>query len=274
MTTTTTATTMEYDNEDEWLIHCGSLLGVLSSSSVTSGMEFTGVDDDDDDAGDDDHNNCSVHHPHPKSDEEEFIKEVDDNVGFFDEGDFIGCYVSYDKHEDDVAWNDHDDNNNEDTLLPCPPLSDPATAALHFHTPTTTTTSGRHDQTTTTTTNTVTTKPKRKRTRRDPQKPKGWLTPVLLYSNANRARVKLENPNKSFGDVVSNGPRTTFFLIDIHCYYLMTQNKSLSILNPSLLMMFYHRPAFSPRNLRISPPKMQQRGEMCRKRTRHVTIVR
>jgi hypothetical protein len=47
------------------------------------------------------------------------------------------------------------------------------------------------------------TKTKTKRKRRDPNKPKGCLTAVLLYSNANRARVKVENPGMKFGDVVS-----------------------------------------------------------------------
>jgi hypothetical protein len=48
------------------------------------------------------------------------------------------------------------------------------------------------------------TKKKRsKRKRRDPNKPKGCLTAVLLYSNANRSRVKVENPELNFGDIVS-----------------------------------------------------------------------
>ena len=44
---------------------------------------------------------------------------------------------------------------------------------------------------------------RKKRKRRDPNKPKGCLTAVLLYSNANRARVKVENPDLNFGDIVS-----------------------------------------------------------------------
>jgi hypothetical protein len=208
MTTTTTATAMDYDNEDEWHIHRDSLLGLLSSSSMTSGMDFAGIDHVD--AGDDDPDHGSVHHRH----EEELIQAVDDNVGYFNEEYVIGYYVSYDKHEDVASNGDEDDDNNKDTLLPCPP-SDPAAAAFHFHTPMTATLTSRHDQSTATTTNTVTTKPKRKRSRRDPNKPKGWLTPVLLYSNANRARVKLENPNASFGDVVSSGPLTTIIFYSI-----------------------------------------------------------
>jgi hypothetical protein len=43
----------------------------------------------------------------------------------------------------------------------------------------------------------------KKRKRRDPNKPKGCLTAVLMYSNANRERVKTENPDLKFGDVVS-----------------------------------------------------------------------
>jgi hypothetical protein len=54
------------------------------------------------------------------------------------------------------------------------------------------------------------TKTKRtKRKRRDPNKPKGCLTAVLLYSNANRARVKVENPDLKFGDIVSCSWRPT-----------------------------------------------------------------
>ena len=45
---------------------------------------------------------------------------------------------------------------------------------------------------------------KKRKSRRDPNKPKGCLTAVLLYSNANRARVKVENPDLNFGDIVSS----------------------------------------------------------------------
>ena len=44
---------------------------------------------------------------------------------------------------------------------------------------------------------------KKKKQKRDPNKPKGWLTAVLTYSNAHRKRAKSENPNASFGDIVS-----------------------------------------------------------------------
>ena len=46
-------------------------------------------------------------------------------------------------------------------------------------------------------------KTKKRKQKRDPNKPKGWLSAVLMYSNAHRARVKVENPNASFGDIVS-----------------------------------------------------------------------
>lgn len=44
-------------------------------------------------------------------------------------------------------------------------------------------------------------KTKKRKQKRDPNKPKGWLSAVLMYSNAHRARVKVENPNASFGDI-------------------------------------------------------------------------
>ncbi|KAL9188412.1 hypothetical protein ACHAXT_006790 [Thalassiosira profunda] len=45
-------------------------------------------------------------------------------------------------------------------------------------------------------------KKKRKaKAKRDPNKPKGWLNPHMLYANANRARAKAENPGMSFGDL-------------------------------------------------------------------------
>jgi hypothetical protein len=100
---------------------------------------------------------------------EEFITAFGDTGSFFE--DIGGYYVSYESKGED--------GENEDN----PPL-----AAASLHTPP----SGDRR-----------TKPKRKRTRRDPNKPKGWLTPVLMYSNANRPRVKMENVGLSFGDVVS-----------------------------------------------------------------------
>jgi len=47
-------------------------------------------------------------------------------------------------------------------------------------------------------------KVKKKRKRNDPNAPKRGLSAYILYSNANRARVKAENPEAKFGDIVSD----------------------------------------------------------------------
>ena len=39
---------------------------------------------------------------------------------------------------------------------------------------------------------------------KDPSKPKRNMSAFFLYSNANRPRVKAENPDASFGELVSN----------------------------------------------------------------------
>ena len=44
---------------------------------------------------------------------------------------------------------------------------------------------------------------KRKK-KKDPNKPKRNMSAFFLYSNANRSRVKEENPGIAFGQVVSN----------------------------------------------------------------------
>ena len=63
--------------------------------------------------------------------------------------------------------------------------------------------------------------PKQKRTRKpkkkkDPNAPKRNQSAFFLYSNANRNRVKAENPDAKFGDIVSlircNGLARTFSL--------------------------------------------------------------
>ena len=48
-------------------------------------------------------------------------------------------------------------------------------------------------------------KPKRrkKKPKKDPNKPKRNMSAFFLYSNANRERVKEENPEAKFGDIVS-----------------------------------------------------------------------
>jgi len=52
-------------------------------------------------------------------------------------------------------------------------------------------------------------KPKNKRRKKskknkDPNRPKRNMSAFFLYSNANRERVKAENPDSKFGDIVSN----------------------------------------------------------------------
>ena len=51
----------------------------------------------------------------------------------------------------------------------------------------------------------VVTKPKRRRKKKgkkDPNKPKRNMSAFFLYSNAHRERVKEENPDAKFGDIV------------------------------------------------------------------------
>ena len=48
-------------------------------------------------------------------------------------------------------------------------------------------------------------KPKRKRKpKKDPNKPKRNMSAFFLYSNANRPRIKEDNPGIKFGEVVSD----------------------------------------------------------------------
>ena len=46
-------------------------------------------------------------------------------------------------------------------------------------------------------------KKKKKKKKKDPNAPKRGLSSFLLYSNANRSRIKEENPEAKFGDIVS-----------------------------------------------------------------------
>ncbi len=51
-------------------------------------------------------------------------------------------------------------------------------------------------------------KPKRRRkkkAKKDPNRPKRNMSAFFLYSNANRERVKSENAESKFGDIVSGG---------------------------------------------------------------------
>ena len=46
-------------------------------------------------------------------------------------------------------------------------------------------------------------KKKKAKRKRDPNKPKGFVSASLMYSNAHRLARKAENPNATFGEVVS-----------------------------------------------------------------------
>jgi hypothetical protein len=46
-------------------------------------------------------------------------------------------------------------------------------------------------------------KKKRSKKNKDPNKPKRNMSSFFLYSQANRPRVKEENPDAAFGDIVS-----------------------------------------------------------------------
>ena len=46
-------------------------------------------------------------------------------------------------------------------------------------------------------------KRKRKKKKKDPNRPKRNMSAFFLYSNANRSRIKEENPEAKFGDIVS-----------------------------------------------------------------------
>ena len=47
-------------------------------------------------------------------------------------------------------------------------------------------------------------KRRKKKKKKDPNAPKRPMSAFYLYSNANRARVKEENPEAKFGDIVSS----------------------------------------------------------------------
>ena len=54
----------------------------------------------------------------------------------------------------------------------------------------------------------------KKKKKKDPNAPKRPMSSFFLYSNANRARVKEENPDAKFGDVVSS------FICWMFCVYV------------------------------------------------------
>lgn len=65
----------------------------------------------------------------------------------------------------------------------------------------------------------VVAKPKRKARKskksKDPNKPKRNMSAFFLYSNANRGRIKEENPEIKFGEVVSVG-RTIVLNLNVY----------------------------------------------------------
>jgi hypothetical protein len=89
----------------------------------------------------------------------------------------------------------------------------------------------------------VAAKPKRRRKKKgkkDPNKPKRNMSAFFLYSNANRERVKEENPEAKFGDIVSVSIyqrrctcRISFFGIDfLSCRRALLLLSSLGRLRP------------------------------------------
>lgn len=63
-------------------------------------------------------------------------------------------------------------------------------------------------------------KPKRRKRKKnkDPNRPKRNMSAFFLYSNANRARVKADNPDAKFGDIVSR------LFVDFDCCLVKLAN--------------------------------------------------
>ena len=55
---------------------------------------------------------------------------------------------------------------------------------------------------------------------KDPTKPKRAMSAFFLYSQANRAQVKADNPEASFGDVVSQSEnvRLSYRIVSVEKY--------------------------------------------------------
>ncbi|KAL3785754.1 hypothetical protein ACHAW5_003596 [Stephanodiscus triporus] len=105
---------------------------------------------------------------------------IDDDGDRFYEGDDIGCDVGYNDDEERDEEEREEADEEEETPArgdgaPTSPCGDRRGGTKR--------------------------RSSKKRKRRDPNKPKGCLTAVLMYSNANRERVKTENPDLKFGDV-------------------------------------------------------------------------
>jgi hypothetical protein len=83
-------------------------------------------------------------------------------------------------------------------------------------------------------------KQRKKKGKKDPNKPKRNMSAFFLYSNANRDRVKAENPDAKFGDIVSVSIyqrrctcRISFFGIDcLSCRRALLLLSSLGRLRP------------------------------------------
>lgn len=60
-------------------------------------------------------------------------------------------------------------------------------------------------------------KKKRGKKSKDPNKPKRNMSSFFLYSQANRADVKANNPDAAFGDIVSPSPRAS--IVPVLCIF-------------------------------------------------------
>ena len=103
-------------------------------------------------------------------------------------------------------------------------------------------------------------KQRKKKAKKDPNKPKRNMSAFFLYSNSNRDRVKEENPDAKFGDIVSLG-------VGVLCAVFLFPAPSLCMLHLTFLGGFRHWPLDAcPR--RASRP----RGRWLRWRARHHTV--
>ena len=147
---------------------------------------------------------------------------IDDDGDRFYEGDDIGCDVGYNDDEERDEEEREEADEEEETPArgdgaPTSPCGDRRGGTKR--------------------------RSSKKRKRRDPNKPKGCLTAVLMYSNANRERVKTENPDLKFGDVVSAA--SAHMLCVCHTTSIERRIASASIF---YFLMLYHptssRPCF------------------------------
>jgi len=75
---------------------------------------------------------------------------------------------------------------------------------------------------------------KKSKKNKDPNKPKRNMSAYFLYSNANRAQIKADNPEASFGDLVSarcaNSGAFLFWMM-LHLFYYGVEADSLIVLS-------------------------------------------